>query len=50
MDHYEVIHAMMVSWYPRRSSRNSTGDIMMDLDPWRSPGVVVVVEKSYEAP
>ena len=50
MTHFVVIHALMVSWYPRRRSGNPIGDVMMDLDPWRSPGVVAVVEKSYEAP
>ena len=50
MTHSMVIHAMMVSWYPRRRSNNPTGDVMMDLDPWRSRGVVEVVEEAYEAP
>ena len=49
MTHYVVIHALMVQWYPRRRPRNPTGDVMMDLDPWRSPSVVEVVEKSYES-
>jgi len=26
-----------------------TGDVMMNLDPWRSPGVVEVVEEAHEA-
>ena len=47
---FVVLPALMVSWYPGRRSRNPTGDFMMDLDPWRSPGVVEVVKESYEAP
>ena len=47
MTHYVVIHAMMVSGYPRRRSSNPRGDVMMDLDPWRSPSVVEVVEEAY---
>ena len=50
MTHSMVIHALMVSWYPGRRSRNPTGDVMMDLDPWRYLGVVEVVEEEYEAP
>ena len=50
MTHSVVIHALMVSWYPRRRSRNPTGDVMMDLDLWRSPDVVEVVEEAYESP
>ena len=34
---------------PRRRYSNPTGDVMMDLDPWKSPGVVEVVEESYES-
>ena len=49
MTHYVVIHALMVSWYPRRRSSNPTGDVIMDLDPWRSPGMVEVVEEAYES-
>ena len=49
MTHYMVIHALMMSWYPRRRPSNPTGDVMMDLDPWRSPSVVEVVEEAYEA-
>ena len=30
--HSVVIHALMVSWYPRRRSINQIGDVMMDLD------------------
>ena len=50
MTHYVVIHALMVSWYPRRRCSNPIGDVMMDLDPWRSLGVVEMVEEAYEAP
>ena len=50
MTHYVIIYALMVSWYPRRRFNNPTGDVMMDLDPWRSPHVVDVFEESYEAP
>ena len=46
MTHYVVIHALMVSWYPRRRFGNSTGDFMMDLDSWRSPCIVEVVEEA----
>ena len=49
MTHSMVIHALMMSWYPRRRPSNHTGDVMIDLDPWRSPGVVEVVEEAYEA-
>ena len=48
MTHPVVIHALMVSWYPRRRFGNPTGDVMMDLDPWRSPCVVEVVEEAHE--
>ena len=50
MTHFVVIHALMMSWCPKRRPSNLTGDVMMDLDPWRSPGVVEVVEEAYEAP
>ena len=50
MTHYVAIYALMVSWYPERRSGNPTGDVMMDIDPWRSPGVVEVVEEAYESP
>ena len=50
MIHYMVIHALMVSWYPKRRSSNPTSDVMIDLDPWRSPDVVEVVKEAYEAP
>ena len=46
MTHSVVIHALMVSWYPRRRFGNPTGNVMMDLDPWRSPCVVEVVEEA----
>ena len=39
-----VIHALMVSWYPRRRYSNPIGDVMMDIDPWRYLGVV---EEAY---
>ena len=45
-----VICVLLRSWYPRRRFSNPIGDVMMDLDPWRSPGVVEVVEKVYESP
>ena len=47
MIHFAVIHAPMVSWYPRRRDDNPTGDVMMDLDPWRSP---CVVEEALKKP
>ena len=50
MTHFLVIHALMVSGYPGRRYRNPTGDLMMDFNPWRSPGVVKVVEEAYESP
>ena len=50
MTHFVVIHALMVPWYPKRSYRNPIGDVMMDINPWRYPRVVEVVEESYEAP
>ena len=31
MTHSVAIHALMVSWYPRRRSSNPIGDVMMDL-------------------
>ena len=49
MTHYMVIHALMVSWYPRRRPSNPTGDGMMGLDPCRSSCVVEVVEEAHEA-
>ena len=49
MTHYVVIHALMVSWYPRIRSRNPSCDVIIDVDPWRYPGVVEVVEEAYEA-
>ena len=50
MAHSIVIHALMVSWYPRRRSSDPTSDVMMDLDPWRYIGMVEVVEEAYEEP
>ena len=50
MTHYVVIHTLLVSWYHRRRFGNPTGDVMMDLDPWRSPGEGEVIEEAYEAP
>ena len=50
MTHYVVIHALMVSWYPRRRFVNPTGKVMMDLEPWGSPCVVEVVEETLEDP
>ena len=48
MTHSVVIHALMVSWYPKRRSGIPTGDVMMDLDPWRSLGVGEVVKEGLE--
>ena len=48
MTDYVVIHALMMSWYPTRRFGNPTGGSMMDLDPWRSPCVVEVVEEAHE--
>ena len=48
MTHSMVIYALMGSWYPRRRLDNPTGGSMMDLDPWRYPCVVEVVEESHE--
>ena len=50
MTYYVVIHALMMSWYPKRRPSHPTGDVMMDIDPWRSPGVVEVIEEPYESP
>ena len=49
MTHSIAIHALMMSWYPRRMPSNPTGDVMMNLDPWRSRGVAEVAEDAYEA-
>ena len=49
MTHFVVIHALMMSWYPKGRPSNPTGDVMMDVDPWRSPSVVKVVEELKEA-
>ena len=38
-----------MSWYPDRKSNNPIGDVMMDLDSWRFPGVVEVVKEAYES-
>ena len=40
MTHFVVIHALMVSWYPRRRPSYPTSDITMDLGPWMLPSVV----------
>ena len=45
MTHFVVIHAQMVSWYPKRRTGNPTGDVMMDLDPLRGK----VVEEAHDA-
>ena len=50
MTHSMVIHALMVSWYPRRRSSNTISDVMMDIDPYRPHVVVEEVEESYESP
>ena len=50
MTHYVVIHVMMMSWYSKRRLGNPTVSRMMDLDPWRSPGMVKMVEEAHEAP
>ena len=49
MTHSVLIHALMVSWYPRRRFGKPTGDVMMDLDPWMTLGVVEVVEEIHES-
>ena len=49
MTHFVVIHALMMLWYPRIRPTNPTGDVMMDLDPWRPPCMVKMVEEYYEA-
>ena len=49
MIHSVVIHALMVSWYHRRRPSYPTGNIMLDLDPWRSPSMAKVVEEAHEA-
>ena len=49
MTHSVVIHAMMISWYPWRRPGNPTVGSMMDIDPWRSLGVVEVVVEAQEA-
>ena len=42
-------HALMMSWYPKRRLSDPRGDVMMDIDSWRSPGVGEVVEEAHEA-
>ena len=42
------IHALMVSWYPRRRPSNPTSDVTMDLCPWRPHGVVEVDEEALK--
>ena len=49
MTHFVVIHALLVSWYHKRRPDNPIGDVMMDLNYWRSPGVVDMVEEAQEA-
>ena len=46
-DHYVVMHALMGLWYPRRRFGNPTCDVMMDLDPWRSPCMVEEYHESH---
>ena len=46
MTHFVAILDLMVSWFPRRRPDNPIGDVMMDLDPWRSLGMVEVVEEA----
>ena len=48
MTHFVVIHALMVLWYPKRRLANPTGDVMVDLDPWRSLGLVEVVKEALK--
>ena len=50
MTHSVVIHALMVSWCPRRRFGNPTSNFMMDLESWGSPSVVEVVEETHEDP
>ena len=50
MTHYVVIHALMVSWYLRRRPNNPTGDVMMDIDPWKSYGMVEAIQGAHESP
>ena len=49
MTHSVVIHALMVSWFPKRRVGNPTSDVMMDVDSWRSPCMVKMVEEAHEA-
>ena len=48
MTHSVVIHALMMPWYIRRRPSNPTGDVMMDIEPWRSHGVIEVVEEALK--
>ena len=50
MTHSVVIHALMVSWYPKKRFGNPTGNVMTDLESWGSPSVVEVVEETHEDP
>ena len=43
MTHSVVIHAMMMSWYSKRSTGNPAGDVMLDH-------VVEAVKEDHEAP
>ena len=49
MTHSIGIHALMMSWYPRRRPSNPTGDVTMDLGPQWSIGVVKVVKETHDA-
>jgi len=40
---YVFICALMMSWYPKRRPNNPTSDVMINIDPWKSPGMVEVV-------
>ena len=50
MTHSMVIHALMASQYPMRRPNYPTDDVIMDIDPWKSPGMVDVAEEAHEAP
>ena len=49
MTHSVVIHALIVSWYPKRRPSYLIGNIMLDLGPQCSIGVVKVVKEAHEA-
>ena len=49
MTHYVVIHALIVSWYPRRRPSYLTGNIMLDIGPQWSIGVVKVVKEAHDS-